>query len=511
MNNMIIENFLKPVNALCAVGEDASYEFCYEIMESEIKKIESLFGGSIDWELVQRNAIDVLLSHSKDIKVACYFTRAMVHLHGIDGLKEGLTLLLALISHFGESLHPQRKRAREGAIEWLDQQLALMLPKIEKSTSFFTGLSQCDELIKQIQHDYCQAFQEEQCILNESASLICALLKNKNDPHLPTTSAVSKEEKSPSTPSMNTFKQATKDNTKEISRDTDFLSFDASKKTLKKLAKNLLSSNPKAAISYQLHRYLTWKEIDNLPPHENKITSLYLAVSKEKVLDYREDILHNGDIALLKELEETLTDCPFWITGHHLVSSLLEKLGLNEAAQTVHTETRRFIQSLPDIENLFFNNSEPFADSETKKWLTSALHKKSAPTQKESLYQAPDDILKDLFESNLPFEDCSFENLGKFIAPIAQKLECHPAERDQFLLHLQVITVFLNLGLLPLCLPYLENLWRISEETKLENWEPSLFEKMKDLIKRTLGILYPNKEALPHKYLKWQFIYSPLT
>ncbi len=509
MNKIIIEDFLKPVNALCAVGEDARYEFCYEVMESEIKKIASLFGGSIDWALVQRSAIDVLLLHSKDIKAVCYFTRARFHLEGIDGLEEGLRLLLGFISHFGAALHPKRKRAREGSIEWLDQQLALMLPKIEQTTSFLSGLSQCDELIKQIQHDYCQAFQEEHHILNDSASLICALLKNKKDPHLPGTIAVSKEEKIHSTPAMNTFRQTMKDSTKESSIDTDFFTFDTSKKTLKKAAKTLLSSDPKSGISYQLHRYLTWKEIDNLPPHENKITSLYLAVSKEKVLDYREDILHHGDIALLEELEETLTDCPFWITGHHLVSLLLEKLGFNEAAQAVHFETRRFIHSLPDIENLFFYDSEPFADSETKKWLTSALYKKTAPTQKESLCQASDDIRKDPFEIPLPFEDCSFENFGKFIAPISQKLECHPAERDQFLLHLQVITVFLNLGLLPLCLPYLETLWRISEETKLENWEPSLFEKMKELIKRTLGILYPNKEALPKKYQKWQFICSP--
>ncbi len=45
-----LEQLLAPISEQEPVGEDARYEFCYEMMESEVKKFGSLFGDTVDWD-----------------------------------------------------------------------------------------------------------------------------------------------------------------------------------------------------------------------------------------------------------------------------------------------------------------------------------------------------------------------------------------------------------------------------------------------------------------------------
>ncbi|MDN3611205.1 type VI secretion system ImpA family N-terminal domain-containing protein [Vibrio ostreicida] len=109
-----IASLLEAINPSSPAGDDARYEFSFEMMEAEVKKFGSLFGETVDWSLVEKHAKEVLTKHSKDLKAICYLTRALFESEGLSGVESGLTLLSDSLTHFGKDLYPRRKRGRMG-------------------------------------------------------------------------------------------------------------------------------------------------------------------------------------------------------------------------------------------------------------------------------------------------------------------------------------------------------------------------------------------------------------
>lgn len=541
MSAIIIDDSLTPllkqINTLSPAGEDARYRPCYEIMESEVKKFGSLFGESVDWKTVQCSTTEVLCQHSKDLKAACYLAQAMFNLSGVEGLNQGLTALLELISRFGNSLYPQRKRGRDGAFEWLDHQLEITLLKMDtqalSSTSpSLNALTQCQRLITHIQRAANDVFQPSKKTLTTAYSALGLLIEQ-------TKASSNRSTDTPFTPKLP--KKIIPNKLTGIDIETDFSSPMASKLTLKKVAETLFRTDPSAPISYRLYRHLTWLHIDKLPEDQNKITALNLAVSQDQITDYQEKIKQGADISFLKRLEQILTDSPFWFTGQHLVYLWLVELGHHLAADAVAQETSRFVCSLPGIENFLFANSFPFADQATQQWLAATLDQAakgnhlaqqmgdpiaeqedfepdfSSQFDAENINFTGDNFtginfiggnFDNLALENLAIENLEIKNIGEHLITIEKHLNIEPGERGQFLLHLQLITIFLDLKLYFIALPYLEKIWAISDEMKLKRWEPSLFSKLTALAKTALSTLYPTKKQLPLKYQQWQSIYT---
>jgi type VI secretion system protein VasJ len=158
--NFDIEMLLKPINEASPSGEEAKYEFCYELMEFEIKKFGSLFGETVDWKIVEANATEVLSTYSKDLKAICYLTRALIEREGFDGFETGLSLLLQSLTTFSDGLYPRRKRARDGSIEWFISQIESVLPKLNTAAVSWEQGSACLTLISDIDDKYKDAFSD---------------------------------------------------------------------------------------------------------------------------------------------------------------------------------------------------------------------------------------------------------------------------------------------------------------------------------------------------------------
>ncbi len=75
-------------------------------------KPEQVMGDSViaavepSWAKVQGAAADLLKS-TKDLRVACYLTHAMLNKTGFVGLDEGLQLCFSLLNNFWDLVHPQ--------------------------------------------------------------------------------------------------------------------------------------------------------------------------------------------------------------------------------------------------------------------------------------------------------------------------------------------------------------------------------------------------------------------
>ena len=513
------ETLLTPIPGASPTGDDARYEFCYEMMETEVKKFGSLFGETVDWQLVKVHSIEVLTLHSKDLKALCYLIRALVEDKGIAGLDEGLSLLNESISRFGSELYPKRKRGRDGAVEWFNHQIKLASTKLSTQSLNWETLSRCITLIESIQRQFDEIFQDSDADFFEIKTQLNLLMKNSS----PSENILEQERVIDDNTSkeVNEKPEKVKEPLRDVSLtqahsnktqstvprqtfedvETDFSSPTASKRTLKKVAEMLTHANPMEALGYRIYRHLTWVDVDGLPDHQENVTPLSLAVSLDQQTEYRDKAHQESDIDTIKRLERTLTDAPFWLTGHYFVYSMLSNLGYDEAAAAVKQETKRFIDSFSGIEKLSFKNSIPFADDETITWLSTG---NSSSSDNSSIIQAivvGDDDLSQM-------EDIALEDLGVYVAELSNKLELDNSGRGQFMLHLKLVKAYQNVGLYPLCLPYLEQSWEASKELNLSTWEPHLYFSLEHLIQKTLRELYRTKDFLPVRYSEWETIYD---
>ncbi|MCQ6453633.1 type VI secretion system ImpA family N-terminal domain-containing protein, partial [Vibrio parahaemolyticus] len=75
-----------PISDVNPVGEVARYEFCYDMMESEVKKFGSLFGESVDWSVVKSHACVVVVHHRKDLIAICLVVLSLREAFGVLGV-----------------------------------------------------------------------------------------------------------------------------------------------------------------------------------------------------------------------------------------------------------------------------------------------------------------------------------------------------------------------------------------------------------------------------------------
>ncbi len=509
MSDNTIAQLCQPISKDSPTGDDARYEACYENLEVEVKKFGSLFGETVDWNVVENYAQDVLLNYSKDLKAACYLVRARYAQQQLDGFEFGLTLLQELFTTFSDGLYPRRKRGRDGAVEWLCDQMALVLPKLEYEAPGFEQLTRCSELVDTVETLYTRCFADSDASFYALKTDLNALLTRAGTQPAMAPKIAATENAAPKPLTSAAAAQAsgkqkkvppvTKPASTAVDIDTDFSSPAASKRTLKKVAETVLSASPEAALSYHIHRYLTWFDIDSLPDHNQQVTPLSLAVSQDQLTEYQDKAQQGGDIDTVKHLEKTLTDAPFWLSGHHLVFRLLTQLGYTDAATAVQQEVCSFVRALPGIETLCFKNSVPFADEATVQWLSAASVQTMSGTL-SSVRQAEAD--------NEEMADITLNNLGEHAAAIARRLELETSGREQLLLHLQLVKAYHRVGLFSLCLPYLEKIWQVCKEMDLASWEPHLFLQVESLSQGTLRAMYPTRAQLPEKYQVWETIYN---
>ena len=194
--------------------------------------------------------------------------------------------------------------------------------------------------------------------------------------------------------------------------------------------------------------------------------------------------------SLIKQLEKTLINSPFWFTGHFIQYKVLMALNHSNAANAIKSELQEFATKFKGIETLKFSNDIPFADSDTVAWLD---------TSEKPISGASVSMVEDT-----KFDDVDIENIGSFIFEISKSLDNDDSGRGQFINYLQIIKVYQSVGLYHLCLPYIEKIWPIRCEMNLVTWEPVLCTQLDYLVNLTLTNIYNKSEDIPDKYQEWK-------
>ncbi len=109
-----IKKLLQPIADENPVGNYLRYEGLYDQIE-ELRKEDdpNLPQGvwqtdlkSADWAGVFEASEKALLSESKDLQIASWLMESMIHLHGMNGVAEGLNLIHELCREFWDDIYP---------------------------------------------------------------------------------------------------------------------------------------------------------------------------------------------------------------------------------------------------------------------------------------------------------------------------------------------------------------------------------------------------------------------
>ncbi|AYZ65018.1 type VI secretion system protein TssA [Burkholderia multivorans] len=106
--------WLLPLTGDGGVGRDPGYEDVFFELREETQKLSGIDDG-----LVVRSCEQLIKEVGKDLRLAGYFAFARLRQDGPAGFADGLELAAALVDRFGETVLPVRAEAKKGALEML--------------------------------------------------------------------------------------------------------------------------------------------------------------------------------------------------------------------------------------------------------------------------------------------------------------------------------------------------------------------------------------------------------
>ncbi|MBK1734053.1 hypothetical protein CKO15_01895 [Halorhodospira abdelmalekii] len=124
---------LAPLPAgVAAAPSDPKHGLRFMRLQQELQRLD---GTDFAW--VAEEAIALLATEGKDLRVLGYLCLSALQQHGVTGLRAGLAALRETLVRFAAELYPQREQGQRAAIEWLSQQrlLAFLRQAAEQAAS----------------------------------------------------------------------------------------------------------------------------------------------------------------------------------------------------------------------------------------------------------------------------------------------------------------------------------------------------------------------------------------
>ena len=386
-----------PIPGGKAVGIDIRDDPDFDRMQTEIDKLSSpSASASTDWDVVRRAGIVLLSERGKDLLVACYLAGALMRRSGLTGLADGLKILNDMTNAYWDQMYPPlaRMRARRNALQWLidraNQYLAEKVDRdVEQDPVLIDALqTQIDSLdlfvsAKDPDAPSLRAVASQIRVLPVHAIALPASVAaeaglSSDSAATPTQAAPASVATSKPSSAMASA-QATLPlpggplpAASVVSLPDYERAFEQIGERVAALSTWLRTFDLTHPQSYRLNRFVAWGTIDMPPPANGNQTAIPGPIG-EVVMSL--DRLQSADAAsdAIRFAEAQLPAFPFWLDLNRVTARALAQLGeaAAEARAEVEHATARFLMRVPDLPNLAFSNSKPFADAATIEWLGS--------------------------------------------------------------------------------------------------------------------------------------------
>lgn len=451
-----------------ALGEDSALEF----LENEIMKIGSLAHNDIEWSRVESEALTMLSDRSKDLKVLGFLLLALQR--GGDGERFALSLYLLhrVLESWWEQAWPypgeQGQRARKMMFTQMLQRAGKGVEGLGFDGSVGDGRQYCLDLLSRLV-DQASARGLPEDTLHDLKRAVEKLPEVNDATAAPVTGAKSDSKEQPVQPSSTGAMAQTTAALGALSLDPG--NERATRQSLLRVAEMLTETGPDQPLGYQLRRFAIWQTITSVPPTRDGRKTDLAAVSADRVADYRESLDKAPDQALWQRIEQSLSVSPFWLDGHWLSARAASGLGHGECAEAIRKACREFVERLPQLPDLTFNDGTPFLSDEAADWLWTSPTAEGPGVGANAWEQAYGRARERLSSGGLA------DGLQLLEEGLAQARE----PRDQLYWRLASARLMKEAGLKSLAAQLIQDLQKQVRGLALEDWEPALIRQLEKL------------------------------
>lgn len=456
---LLWNNWLLPFSSGSETGDDPAYDDNFQLMREEINKI-----SGIDSALLCELAQKCLCECAKDIRVVTWYVQARLSLDGEKGLSEGLLLLVAMLTRYGQACHPQRPAARKAALEWLNSakviDALLLWPEVDSNDAGLTVGA--INLLESAVAEWPEADKP-------SFAGLCTALENRlarsggMDALVPQNSSAQEHGREPArsdSPQLSAVKSG---------RDV----LDQAK-----LLSCWLGEQPQGWLaSHRLIKTVRWDTVDQIPPLDSSGRTRLVSPKPEYRAQLKRLYLQKNWIELVEQASQMYCEGVnhFWLDLQWYLWQ-----GLSHAGQPWDTWTdsvlfdlRLLLKRLPGLEGLAWNDGTPFADEVTAAWIAEKVNEAGLIYGDE-----PATVVNGQADDVLLLESEAMEK-GDSEGPEAALawLQSRPGmdtPRHCWLIRLLMARMAEQYGRNEMALHLLGELTTSASQLTLEEWEPAL-------------------------------------
>lgn len=351
LNHPTCQTILNPISEETPQGTVSIDDKDFNFLSEELRKVNTLQHELILWDKVELGGINFLKKKAKHFRVLVAISFCLQQKRQSEEIVYSLICLTLFLESWWKVGFPEYndKRGKKQRINMLNQLIQTTLPLLTHSL-----LAEYRDILNEVRN-ILTILNDEDKLLDQSR--LNSLLKRLDE--IPEEQAVTSSNAN--------------DLTNDQSNNTLPSLDQHEKKSLKQQHKELLTfytdKHPHPYATWHLRRWKTWYSIDLLPPaNEECITQLMANPSLDTRQMYR-DRMNSADLTIWMQLEQSLENSPFWLTGHYLSFKYAYSLKEQSIARIIQEETSLFVKNFPKAIDLLFSDKTPFADKKTKEWL----------------------------------------------------------------------------------------------------------------------------------------------
>ena len=462
------EQILSPIQSEIDIDEDLEWLE----LDSDMVKLGSLEHQTLNISHLRHLAAQLLSTKSKDLRILAHFLRTLQHSGKVTELLIGLASFADYVEHYWETSPPAQKIRKERLTQQIFKRFENMASYFSQDSSrlekdqakqqfarlieFWKDNVKLKAELEQLLQRY--TFTDKQIHQNDNVSDSSGDEKPNSGRKIITES----EHSTSDLRNISSEKEVIKPIVEPVSIDTS--NDRAWKNTLLKVADYLIERDFSNPIGYQLRRFAIWSLITVAPLAENDRTQL-AAVSQDRINDYKILIEKALSSDVWKEIEYSLTLAPYWIEGHYLSAKIAERMSYPQVAKAIKESVLSFIERLPELKQLKFNDGTPFISDECSSWLYDNNEINQALVSDIQLNEQIEDYYKEQ----------GILNTLKFIND-----QSYTDLRSQIYAQLSSIELLEKEGLHNLAKQQYFTLEQAISPIMVKDWEPSLFTLLHD-------------------------------
>ncbi|WP_236066767.1 type VI secretion system protein TssA [Paraburkholderia haematera] len=473
-------SWLVPVPGEHPCGRDPGYEDAFFELKDEAAKLTG-----IDDALIVRSCEQLIRDTGKDLRVAGYYAFARLRQDGPAGFADGLELIAALVDRFGVALLPARAETKKGALEILAT--TRMVDLLESRGEF--APADLERAIAALNLLVTRTDAWPEAARPNLQPLVARFERSGESPR-------GADQEADST--LHASQGATGKATGAVSSTRDLLD------QARTMATWLRDQENGYLPSVRLVRSVRWDTLHEVPPADAQFRTRLLAPRAELRQQMKRLVLQKHWRELLERVEGAFMEGVnhLWFDLQYFQHVALDHVGApyNAWRELLRADFALFLERLPGIERLAFNDGTPFADDATLEWI--ARHAVVRDLEAgETVVPLPvsadsdDGATGDWPEIEAQARDIASSQSLEAAFAWLESLPGVRTERQRYLQRFVMARLADHAGRTDAALPLLAELDAATQTVPLVRWEPALAFEVKVQLIKVLKAMSQRKDA----------------